>query len=107
MVSESLSERIAAAILRIPTGTVATYGQVAAMAGNARAARQVSRVLRMWSSARDLPWHRVVGSGGWIRLPPGSGGEEQAYLLAEEGVEVDSAGRINLERFGFRPETPR
>jgi len=56
----SLSERIAFVVQSIPSGKVAAYGQVAAIAGNPRAARQVVRTLKMWSGSRDLPWHRIV-----------------------------------------------
>lgn len=110
MAESSLSERIAAVVSTVPAGTVATYGQVAALAGNPKAARQVARVLRMWSNRRGLPWHRVLGAGGVIRLPAGAGGEEQAFLLQSEGVEVVK-GTVDLARYGFDPasnrETPR
>src|SRR5438067_2257205 len=74
--------KIRAIILKIPKGKVATYGQVAAAAGFPGAARQVVWALR---SARGLPWHRVLGAGGNIRLP-GESGFEQKMRLANEGV---------------------
>ncbi len=94
------TERIVEAVLSIPQGRVATYGTVAALAGNRRGARQVARVLHSLSERKQLPWHRVVGADGSIRLPEGGGREEQAALLRAEGVEVDSAWRVSLERFG-------
>ena len=74
--------KIRAIILKIPKGKVATYGQVATAAGFPGAARQVVWALR---SARGLPWHRVLGAGGSIRLP-GESGFEQKMRLANEGV---------------------
>src|SRR5258708_2959787 len=69
-------------IRKIPRGKVATYGQVAAAAGFPRAARQ-----GVWSlpAFRGLPWHRVVGAGGAIRVP-GAQALEQRMLLELEGV---------------------
>ena len=94
--SASLSERIALVVRSIPHGEVATYGQVAAIAGNPRAARQVVRTLKMWSRSRNLPWHRVVNREGRISLPPGGGYEEQRGLLEAEGVAFGLDGRIDM-----------
>ena len=99
--ADSLSDRINELILRIPPGTVASYGQIADMAGNPRAARQVVRVLHSRSHSHRLPWHRVINSKGQISLPEGGGREEQSALLAAEGVEVDVRGRISLSRHGW------
>jgi len=73
---------IAATIRKIPRGKVATYGQVASVAGFPGAARQVVWALNAFQS---LPWHRVVGAGGAIRLP-GAQGLEQRLKLEMEGV---------------------
>jgi methylated-DNA-protein-cysteine methyltransferase-like protein len=97
----SQEERIAEAISRIPEGRVSTYGAIAALAGNPRAARQVVRVLHVWSSKRSLPWHRVINRRGEISLPEGAGLEEQRSLLQLEGVEFDEKGRVDLQRFGW------
>ena len=98
----SLSERIAGLVQSIPSGQVATYGQVAAMAGNPRAARQVVRTLKMWSRTRDLPWHRVVNRDGCISLPPGGGYEEQRSLLEAEGVAFGLDSRIDMKNHRWR-----
>ena len=79
---EGVFPKIRAIILKIPKGKVATYGQVAAAAGFPGAARQVVWALR---SVRGLPWHRVLGAGGKIRLP-GESGFEQKMRLQNEGV---------------------
>ena len=60
--AEGLLQRMARIVAAIPAGRVATYGQVAALAGNPRAARQVAWTLRAYAG-RGLPWHRVVGAG--------------------------------------------
>jgi len=90
--------RAKAAIRAVPRGKVATYLQIAAAAGNHRAARQVVRVLHASSAKDPLPWQRIINSRGMIALPPGKGFEEQRRLLRREGVSVDRQGRINLEK---------
>ena len=97
-----LLQRIAAVVAAIPPGRVATYGQVAAQAGNRRAARQVAWALRVYSD-RGLPWQRVLGAGGVIRLPEGGGLERQRALLLAEGVAVDAGGRLDLAAYQWRP----
>ena len=97
-----LLQRIAAVVAAIPPGRVATYGQIAAQAGNRRAARQVAWALRVYSD-RGLPWQRVLGAGGVIRLPEGGGLERQRALLLAEGVAVDADGRLDLATYQWRP----
>ena len=70
-------------VARIPKGKVATYGAVAAAAGYPGAARQVAWALH--NNSAGLPWHRVLGAGGRIRLP-GASGLEQRMRLEQEGV---------------------
>lgn len=77
-----LPARIRAVIKKIPRGKVSTYGAVAKAAGSAGAARQVVRVLR---GSVGLPWQRVLGSGGAIKLR-GESGLEQRFRLEAEGV---------------------
>ncbi len=92
-------DRVKGAIKSIPRGRVATYSQIAALAGNYRAARQVVRVLHVSSDKDRLPWHRVINSQGGISLKPGRGFERQRNLLRAEGVSVSRFGRIDLEKF--------
>lgn len=70
-----------------------TYGHVAQVAGFPRTARQVGRVLASLGAGEELPWWRVVASGGRIALP-GAAGERQRELLRAEGVEFGVDGRI-------------
>ncbi len=88
----------------IPRGCVVTYGQVAALAGSPRAARQVVRLLNAYSSSEELPWHRVINKQGGISLEKGNGYELQKSLLIKEGVKFDRDDRINLARYQWRPE---
>lgn len=74
--------RIRAAILQIPRGKVSTYGAIAKAAGLPGHARQVAKVLR---GAYGLPWQRVLGSGGEIKLR-GDSALEQRFRLESEGV---------------------
>ncbi|MBV9086489.1 MAG: MGMT family protein [Acidobacteria bacterium] len=85
-----------ATVRKIPRGKVSTYGEVARAAGYPGAARQVVWALR---AARGLPWHRVVGAGGRIRLP-GAAGMEQRIRLEAEGVTF-SGMRVRMEEHRF------
>ncbi|WP_216856434.1 MGMT family protein [Acidisphaera sp. S103] len=88
-------------ISRIPKGWVATYGQVAAMAGLPRRARLVGRVLQELDPAIKIPWHRVVNAKGEVSfsLSRNGGDTLQQRLLKAEGIEFDDKNRFNLERF--------
>lgn len=99
----TFEQRIKTCIKRIPRGRVASYGQIAAMAGNPRGARQVVRVLHASSTKDKLPWHRVINRTGRISLPSGSGYELQRAMLADEGVAFGLNDRIDLSRFGWQP----
>lgn len=94
---------------RIPAGRVASYGQIAALAGRPRAARQVGYALHALAVDSDVPWHRVVNAAGRISErggPAALAGLQRARLEAE-GVTFDARGAIDLERFGWRPRAPR
>lgn len=88
-------------ILGIPKGRVATYGQVAAKAGFPRNHRAVAQFLQSEPSNR-LPWHRVVGAGGEIKLR-GEAGAEQRLRLRMEGISF-SGKRVDLKLHGYRIE---
>ena len=99
----SFSQRIKDIIKKIPRGKVATYGQIATMAGNPRGARQVVRILHSSSRKDKLPWHRVINSKGRISLQPGFGYETQKSLLLKEGIVFDRHDTVDFERFLWTP----
>ncbi len=90
----------------IPKGKVTSYGRVAAMAGNPRGARQVSRILHSMSRQYGLPWHRVVNARGRISLPRGDGFELQKALLEDDGIAVSGQGYIDLSQYLWEPKRP-
>lgn len=94
-------------IRRIPRGKVASYGQIASLAGHPRGARQVARLLHSLSDREGLPWHRVINSQGRISLPMEGAGTLQRDLLRKEGVEVEGDGSLELERFRWKPKPGR
>jgi methylated-DNA-protein-cysteine methyltransferase-like protein len=101
--STTFFHRVIAIIKKIPRGKVATYGQIAALAGNPRAARQIAWVLHAASEKEKLAWHRVINREGTISLPRYGGYELQRELLLKEGIKFDRDDRIELARFQWRP----
>jgi methylated-DNA-protein-cysteine methyltransferase-like protein len=101
--------RIRRVVRRIPCGRVATYGQVAALAGLAGQARLVGYVLHAAAADGALPWHRVINAQGRISARGEGPGASvlQRLRLEQEGVVFDARGRVSLERFGWRPRPPR
>ena len=101
LVADSATKRIYEAVKRIPKGCVATYGQVATMAGNERMSRAVGNALHKNPTPGIVPCHRVVDAKG--RLAGGfafGGMEAQASLLAREGAEVVD-GKVDLGKYGM------
>lgn len=93
---------IHAVILRIPPGSVTSYGEIAHRAGLPGRARLVGRVLREAGEQAGLPWHRVVRADGRLAFAPGSKTfREQKRRLAAEGVTL-SGPRVDLGRFGWQ-----
>lgn len=86
-------------IRSIPRGKVLTYGQVAELAGNPRAARQVSRILHSCSAKYNLPWHRVINSSGKISFVEKYSHNQQKLLLEKEGVKFNKKGVIDLDLY--------
>ena len=95
-------ERIYAVIRRIPRGRVATYGQVARLAGLANGARQVGYALHALREGTTVPWFRVLNGRGASSLRNG-GDVTQRLLLEREGVRFDAGGRVSLGLHGWRP----
>ena len=102
MVKEMPSEftqEVIKIIQSIPKGKVLTYGMIAKLAGNPRAARQVSWILHSSSKKYDLPWHRVINSKGLIALNSDKDRYYQKNLLKEEGIKFKSEFGINLNKY--------
>ena len=98
-------ERIYAIVDSVPEGCVATYGQVASEAGLGRGARQVGRALRELPAGSKLAWHRIVNASGRIsERGDGSSERLQRRRLRAEGVTFERGGRIDLERYRWRPD---
>ena len=101
LISDSPTRRIYEAVKRIPRGKVATYGQVAALAGNARMARAVGNALHRNPDPEGTPCYRVVNSKGELSGEFAFGGAgAQARLLEADGIEVRD-GRVDLEVYGI------
>jgi methylated-DNA-protein-cysteine methyltransferase-like protein len=97
---------IYAVVRRIPRGRVATYGQVATLAGRPGQARQVGYALHALRGPEDadVPWHRVINARGEISPRAHAGPEEhvQRHLLEAEGVTFDPRGRVDLALHQWR-----
>ena len=101
-------DRIYDAVRRIPKGRVATYGQVAVLAGIPRQPRQVGYALAALPDYEKAPWHRVVNAKGEISRRADPDFEwHQRMRLEHEGVIFDLAGRIDLTQFGWQPKEKR
>jgi methylated-DNA-protein-cysteine methyltransferase-like protein len=96
--------RIYAVVREIPLGRVATYGQVAAIAGLPGHARQVGYALHALPAESEVPWHRVINARGEVSPRSERGWENfQRHLLEEEGIRFDAAGRVDLSRDRWEP----
>lgn len=110
MPPDAFSQKVIEVVKKIPRGRVATYQQVAGLAGKLHASRGVAWILNSSSKKYKLPWQRVINSKGGISFKPGTHHfMMQKRLLTKEGVEVDSAGKIDLKCFQYRkkPKTIR
>lgn len=91
-------------VKQIPKGRVATYGQIAALAGNPRWSRVVGYALHVNPNPDEIPCFRVVNRNGETSGSFAFGGpDEQRRLLELDGVEFDEYGRVDLERYIWRP----
>ena len=101
LVTDSPTKRIYEAVKRIPAGYVATYGQVAEMAGNKKMSRAVGNALHKNPDPDNIPCFRVVNSKGELAGAFAFGGEDvQAKLLRADGVEVID-GKVDLKKYGI------
>lgn len=91
---------IYAVVCLVPEGSVATYGQIARLAGRPRGARQVGYALAALKEENEVPWHRVVNAQGKVSLRATPGYEDfQQMLLEEEGIEFGINRVINLDQY--------
>lgn len=96
--------RVYAVVRRIPSGRVATYGQVARLAGMPGAARQAGYALHALPPGSAVPWHRVINAQGAVSLRSEAGDAlGQRLLLEREGVHFDGRGRVALSRYQWQP----
>lgn len=105
----TFATKILAVVRRVPRGKVATYGQVAALAGYAHAPRLAGYALHALPEGSPLPWHRIVGAGGKLslaRLSP-DGALLQRLKLEAEGVGFDARGRVKLAKHLWSPRSAR
>lgn len=100
--AENTFTKIYNAVKKIPRGRVATYGQIAAMAGNPRWSRVVGYALHVNPDPANIPCHRVVNRLGEVSSAFAFGGENmQRELLLKEGVGFLEDGRVDLERYRY------
>ncbi|MBT4522041.1 MAG: MGMT family protein [Halieaceae bacterium] len=99
-----INHRIWQVITLIPSGKIATYGDVARHAGMPGAARRVGRALRLLPEGTRVPWHRVINAQGRISLPDGSSSQYiQRQRLEAEGIVFRGNKNVDLKRFRWRP----
>lgn len=100
----SFFERVYALVKQIPRGKVASYGQIAALLGQPRAARTVGWALNALTPAHagEVPWQRVINSQGRISISRADlSADLQRRLLEDEGVEFDEREHVDMRRFGW------
>ena len=101
---DTTRERIYSQVRKVPRGKVATYGQIASLAGLDGQARQVGYAMAALLSHSAVPWHRVINAQGRVSMRrEGPGGSIiQRQMLEREGVMFDGGGRVALARFGWK-----
>ena len=104
MAAAGIYDRIYSVVRRIPRGRVATYGQIARLAGMPGHARQVGYALNALTEG-GVPWHRVINARGEVSKRSEPGDERiQRELLEAEGVRFNRRGRLALDRYGWEGE---
>jgi len=101
--NDSFPQRVYHILAAIPEGYVTTYGDIAALAGSPRAARQVGGVLKRLPEGSRLPWHRVVNRLGLLSLT-GPDFLRQREALVAEGIQVSGTGQVDMARYRWRIE---
>jgi methylated-DNA-protein-cysteine methyltransferase-like protein len=102
--SNNFYRRVGNTVAAIPPGRVASYGQIAELAGHRRGARLIGRALGRAPNRAELPWHRVLNAQGKISIPPGhTAHQEQIRRLIDESVCVKD-GRVDMARYQWQPD---
>ncbi len=103
---ESMYNRIYSVVYMVPPGRVATYGQIARIAGRC-SARNVGYAMSSVPHESDVPWHRVINSRGSISIRShGEPSTAQRRMLESEGIVFSIRGTVDLERFGWHGSQP-
>ena len=98
---DSFAQQVFALVYQVPEGKVATYGDIAKLAGMSSYARQVGKVLSRLPADSQLPWYRIVNARGKISLD-GERGDYQKQRLIAEGVPISAQGTISLKTYRVR-----
>lgn len=97
------SKKVIQMIKKIPLEKVATYGQIAKLAGKPQGSRGVAWILNSSSEAHKLPWHRVINAQGKISFPPDSKHyRKQKSLLTKEGVEFRESDSVDFKVYQWK-----
>ena len=104
-------ELIYKTVRRVPKGRVATYGQIAALAGFPKHSRFVGFALRQLPAGSRVPWHRIVNACGEVAERHHESNRdcesEQRWRLIDEGIDFDANGRVPLTMYQYRPRTKK
>jgi methylated-DNA-protein-cysteine methyltransferase-like protein len=100
-VNSSFADRVNALVTQIPSGQVMTYGQIAGMCGNARAARIVGGIAHFGNPG--LPWQRVVNKSGGLAAGYPGGRKGHKQVLEAEGMTVSEDFKVDIEKLLWRP----
>ena len=104
MPAPSFKDRVYRLVARIPKGKIATYGQLARLAGGPTRAREVGYAMAALPSGTRLPWQRVINARGEVSRRRRPGAElTQRMLLVQEGIRFDARGRVSMEQFQWSP----
>ena len=109
IVGPGFRDQVCAVVRQVPEGRVTTYGDVGAVLGSSRVARQVGYALSaMTPGESDIPWHRVVNARGQVSVRTGGKvSRTQRQKLGREGVRFDRSGRIlDFEELRFHFDAP-
>jgi len=100
-VDAGFSQRVHAMVAQIPKGRVMTYGQIAALCGNARAARIVGGIAHFGDP--ELPWQRVVNKSGGLAAGYPGGVQGHAQHLKAEGIAISDDFKVNISELLWEP----